>query len=233
MKKFCAYYRVSTSKQEHGKDAQRDLAETYARGVGGEIVAEFSENASGKNDNRVELGRAIDRCKGIGATLLIAKLDRLSRNAAFLHNLKDDLSKAGVEVIAADMPEVLSNTLMLSVMAGMAQHEREIISKRTKEGLAAARKKGKILGRPKGADTSAAYRRSAKVRRQLANIRNQQVLKIAQEMKTEGKTLREIAEKLNAYGFRTKRNCMFSPQSVKAVFDLAKPIVENDGPDKN
>lgn len=227
MKRFIMYLRVSTSKQEHGKDAQKELATRYAESVGGEIVAEFSENASGKNDNRVELQKAIERCKDIGATLLIAKLDRLSRNAAFLHNLKDDLSKAGVEVIAADMPEVLSNTLMLSVMAGMAQHEREIISKRTKEGLAAAKAKGKVLGRPKGADTSAAYKKSAEVRRKQANVRNQKILKIAQDMREDGKTLRQIADKLNEWGFRTPKGCEFKSQSVKDVFDLAKPIVEN------
>lgn len=198
-KQFICYMRVSTDKQEHGIDAQRITAGRYAESIGGQIAQEFHEKASGKIDDRAELANAITACKETGATLLIAKLDRLSRNAAFLHKLKDDLTAAKVEVIAADMPEAMGNTLMLAVMAGMAQQEREMTSKRTIEGLQAAKEKGVILGRPPGFKVSEETKQKiAAGNRKACKKPSEMVMNIAQEKRRDGRTYAQIAEYLNS-----------------------------------
>ena len=141
-----AYYRVSTTKQGNsglGLEAQQEAVRSY---LGADPDVEFKEIESGKKNDRPELEAAIREAKLRDCKLVIAKLDRLSRDVGFLFKLKADLTKAGVEVVAADMPGILSNTLMLSVMAGFAQHERETISKRTTDALAAAKARGVKLG---------------------------------------------------------------------------------------
>ena len=156
--KAVSYTRVSTERQGEsglGLDSQTKSVEAFADQRGFKVLTNFNEVESGKNNQRPKLKEAIELCKREKATLLIAKLDRLSRNAAFLHSLKDELTAAGVDVIAVDMQEALSNTLMLSVMAGMAQHEREMISDRTKKALAEKKARGEKLGRPKGYKHSA------------------------------------------------------------------------------
>jgi len=143
-KKFVAYYRVSTDKQEHGIDAQRNASTLYVSGIQGELISEFSEKESGSKDDRPELRRAMKAAADSGATLLIAKLDRLSRSASFLLNLRD----SGVPFVCADMPD--ANQMTVGIMAVVAEEERRMISKRTKEGLEAAKAKGVKLGRPLG-----------------------------------------------------------------------------------
>jgi hypothetical protein len=114
---------------------------------GATIIARFTEVESGRNPDRPELGRALHLAKVTGATLVIAKLDRLSRNAAFLLTLRD----SDVRFVAVDMPE--ANDLTVGIMALVAQQEREAISKRTKEALAVAKARGVRLGNPNGADS--------------------------------------------------------------------------------
>ena len=120
---------------------------------GATLIARFTEVESGRNPDRPELGKALHLAKVTGATLVIAKLDRLSRNAAFLLTLRD----SGVRFAAVDLPE--ANDLTVGIMALVAQQEREAISKRTKEALAVARSRGVRLGNPNGA---AALRRAGK-----------------------------------------------------------------------
>jgi DNA invertase Pin-like site-specific DNA recombinase len=134
--KYVAYYRVSTRKQDLGLDAQQMAVESYLSRNGGQLVATFAEKESGKNDKRLELKKALRECRQQKATLMIAKLDRLSRNAEFLMHLNN----SDVNFLALDLP--FANTLTIGVMASFAQHEREMISKRTKEGLAAKRARG-------------------------------------------------------------------------------------------
>ena len=142
MKCFVAYYRVSTQKQGKsglGLEAQKASVEGYVSSHGN-ISREFTEIESGRNCQRAELEKALRYCQRKGCTLIIAKLDRLSRNAAFLNQILD----SGVEVCAVDMPT--ANRMVLGIMSQVAQHEAEMISKRTKEALTAAKARGKKLG---------------------------------------------------------------------------------------
>ena len=146
--RIVAYRRVSTQKQGQsglGLEAQADAIAGYANRIGATVTATFTEVESGKRNDRPELHKAIHLAKVTGATLVIAKLDRLSRNAAFLLTMRD----AGVDFVAADLPD--ANNLTIGIMALVAQQEREATSKRTKEALAAARKRGVKLGNPNGA----------------------------------------------------------------------------------
>jgi DNA invertase Pin-like site-specific DNA recombinase len=142
--KYVAYLRVSTDRQGRsglGLEAQRESVQRFVSDRAGVIIApEFVEVESGKRNDRPELMKALKRCQLTGATLVVAKLDRLSRNAAFLLTLRD----SGVEFVAADLPE--ANTMTIGVMAVVAQHEREAISARTKAALGAARARGTKLG---------------------------------------------------------------------------------------
>jgi DNA invertase Pin-like site-specific DNA recombinase len=143
--KFVAYYRVSTTKQGInglGMDAQKEAIQCFLNGGKWQLVGEFAEVESGKVKTRQELAKAIGKCRQEKATLLIAKLDRLARNAAFLLNLRD----SGVKFIAVDMPH--ADNFTVGIMALVAEKERELISERTRAGLQAARKRGTKLGNP-------------------------------------------------------------------------------------
>jgi hypothetical protein len=141
-----AYYRVSTDKQGQsglGLDAQRAAVELHARSVGAEVIAEFQDVESGRKADRIGLAAALATCRSKRAVLLIAKLDRLARSVAFISNLME----GGVDFIAADMPSV--NRLTVHVLAAVAEHEREMISQRTKAALTAAKVRGTKLGNPR------------------------------------------------------------------------------------
>jgi DNA invertase Pin-like site-specific DNA recombinase len=136
--KFVCYYRVSTDKQGRsglGIEAQKQAVATYLNGGDWKIVAEFTEIESGKRADRPKLAEAFKACRLHKATLVIAKLDRLSRNAHFLLGLKD----AGIDFVCADMPN--ANRMTVGIMAMVAEEELAMISKRTKDALAASTKK--------------------------------------------------------------------------------------------
>lgn len=143
---YVAYLRVSTNKQGLGLEAQATAVNDYIIKNNGNLVATFLEKKSGKKADREELRKAIALAKEHSATLVVAKLDRLSREVDFLFILKKELDEAGVSIVACDLPEL--NTLTLGIFATMAQHERELISKRTKEALAVRKSQGVKLGRP-------------------------------------------------------------------------------------
>jgi DNA invertase Pin-like site-specific DNA recombinase len=141
--KLIAYYRVSTDKQGRsglGLDAQKAAVTHYVTTTRAKLAASFSEIESGKRIDRPQLLAALAACRLHRATLVIAKLDRLARNAAFLLNLRD----SGVEFVACDMPD--ANRLTVGIMALMAEYEREMISQRTKAALASAKARGTRLG---------------------------------------------------------------------------------------
>lgn len=154
--KYVAYLRVSTARQGQsglGLDAQRTAIDALLAERSGQLLDTYIEVESGTSNMRPELGKALHLARVTGAVLVIAKLDRLSRNAAFLLSLQD----SGTRFIAADMPQ--ANELTVGIMALVAQQERQAISKRTREALAAAKSRGTRLGNPNGAD---ALRRAGK-----------------------------------------------------------------------
>lgn len=141
--KFISYMRVSTLKQGKsglGLEAQREAVSQYLNGGDWELVQEFVEVESGRKNNRPELEKAIRLCQAVGATLVVAKFDRLSRDAHFLLGLQ----KAGIKFVAADNPQ--ANELTVGILALVAQNEAEAISARTKAALAAAKARGQQLG---------------------------------------------------------------------------------------
>src|SRR5262245_21959259 len=143
--RFVAYYRVSTDHQGvngNGIAAQRKAVEDYLNGGRWKLVAEFTEVESGKRADRPELEKALAACKRHKAKLVIAKLDRLSRNVHFISGLME----RKVDFVACDMPS--ANAFMINVYAAVAQEERRMISERTKAGLAAAKARGVKLGGP-------------------------------------------------------------------------------------
>lgn len=212
--KFVAYYRVSTKGQGVsglGLDAQREAVRNYLNGGNWQLVAEFTEVESGKSaDNRPQLQAALRACKLHRATMVIAKLDRLSRNAAFLMGLKD----AGTEFVAADMPS--ANRMTVGVMALVAQQEAEAISARTKAALAVVKSQGVKLGNPQNLkNRKLGSERGAGTRAARADERAALVLPIIAELRAAGLvTLRELAAELNARGIPAARGGEWSSVAV-------------------
>src|SRR5215510_9585589 len=200
--KFVSYLRVSTARQGRsglGIEAQRQAVEDFLNGGKWKLVKEFVEVESGKKADRPELAKAFQLCRLIGAKLVIAKLDRLSRDAHFLLGLE----KAGVDFVAADMPH--ANRLTVGIMAMVADEERRMISKRTKDALAAAKRRGVKLGGNRGVVPSKKTRALAVEALQArADAKAADLAPIIADLQAAGKTsLRAIAEGLNEAGIPT------------------------------
>jgi DNA invertase Pin-like site-specific DNA recombinase len=208
--KYVAYYRVSTDKQGRsglGLDSQRQLVSQYQA----DIIGEYTEIESGKIDNRPQLELALEQCRRNNAAILIAKIDRLSRDAAFLLTLR----KAGVDIIAADMPN--AGTLEFGVRAVVAQHEREEISKRTKQALQAAKARGVVLGCPTPQIGSAIGNAAIQAR---ANNYAEKIAHTLRDVITVSgaSTLRELATELSNRGIQTPRgNTQWAASQVNAL----------------
>jgi DNA invertase Pin-like site-specific DNA recombinase len=219
---YVAYFRVSTKKQGRsglGLDAQREGVTVYLAGVKGKLIAEFVEVEHGtrKGNHRPQLTAALAQCRVHGATLIIAKLDRLARNVAFTSNLME----SSVEFVACDYPE--ANRLTIHIMAAMAEHEAVMISERTKLALAAAKRKGVVLGGDRG-NTHLIYKKgnraSAKVRSEQSQRRAADLLPVIEAIKAEGAvSLRQIAEGLNQRGILTARNGAWSAVQVSRLME--------------
>ncbi|MBO0949186.1 recombinase family protein [Fibrella forsythiae] len=207
--KYVAYYRVSTKAQGNsglGLEAQRASVAGFVNGV---IVAEFTEVESGKQDKRQQLQLAIGRAKREGAVLIIAKLDRLSRNASFIFTLRD----SGVNFQCVDIPD--ANTLTIGIFATLAQHERELISNRTKAALAAKIAQGAKLGKPQNLTAAAQVKGVAgNSRRAADNENNRRALALATTLHDAGLNYVRIANRLNEAGFLTARGCQFQATQV-------------------
>jgi DNA invertase Pin-like site-specific DNA recombinase len=183
---YVPYYRVSTARQGQsglGLEAQRAAVATFV-GDPSQLLGEFVEIESGKKNQRPQLLAAIAAARAAGATLLIAKLDRLSRNAGFIFALRD----SGVTFVCCDMPD--ANTLTVGLFAVIAQHEREMISKRTIDALTAKKARGAVLGTPANM-TPAAIAKSLNVRQENARInqQNQQAARLAGLLHAQGHKL--------------------------------------------
>ena len=224
------YLRVSTERQGRsglGLEAQRAAIHTFSQSRLCEPLAEYVEVESGKHNDRPELAKALHHAKVTGAILVIAKLDRLSRNAAFLLTLRDSDTK----FIAADLPD--ANTMTVGIMAVMAQHEREATSQRTKEALQAVKargtftksdgtlyKTGQRLGNPNGAQCLRRAQRGnssaiAAVRHK-ADTNADDIEPIIADIRNAGEvSLRQIARALNERAIRTARGGRWYATSVK------------------
>jgi DNA invertase Pin-like site-specific DNA recombinase len=219
---YVAYYRVSTQKQGKsglGLEAQRHTLKSFLK-PGDKLLAEFTEVESGKKAERVELQHAIDAAKQHKATLLIAKLDRLARNVSFIFALRD----SGVEFQCCDIPE--ANTLTIGLFAVLAQHERELISKRTCEALQAKKAQGFKLGSPKGFVGDVQKQGPpARKKRAAEHLTNRQLAELVRLYRTQQHSYEVIAQKLNASGYRTRQGQAFAPMSVWRLARLnAEPI---------
>lgn len=212
--RFVTYLRVSTDRQGRsglGLEAQRKAVSDHVMGKG-PIVAEFVEIESGKKNDRPQLIRALSEAKRVGAVLLIAKLDRLARNVAFIANLLE----SGVEIAAADMPE--ANRFLLHVMAAVAEHEARMISDRTRAALAAAKERGVALGwsmPSRAGEQRQAARRGAAVNAQKADQHAANVLPVIRDLAARGASLRSIAAELNTREIRTARGGRWHPATVR------------------
>lgn len=192
------------------------MIEDFAASRGADVLARFTEVESGRKADRPELAKALHLAKVTGATLVIAKLDRLSRNAAFLLALRD----SGVRFVVVDMPE--ANDLTVGIMALVAQAEREAISRRTKEALAVAKARGVKLGNPNG---SASLQRAGKggvalratVSANAATFAADLVPVLADIRATGHTSLRAIAAELTARGIRTRRGGLWNVGNVKGL----------------
>lgn len=216
--KWISYLRVSTDRQGKsglGIEAQRNGVAEYLNGGNWSLVKELVEVESGKRSDRPKLDEAIKACRIYGAKLVIAKLDRLSRDAHFLLGLE----KAGVDFVAADMPN--ANRLTVGIMAMVAEEERRMISKRTKDALAAARRRGTKLGGDRGVVPSKNAREmAAESLRARANERASDLAPMIRELQAAGKTsLRAIAEGLNEAGVQTPRKGKWSAVQVQRVLN--------------
>ena len=224
--KVVTYFRVSTSAQGRsglGIEAQRAAVAQYCGGRGGDILGEFTEIESGKLDARPELIKALHLAKVTGATLVVAKLDRLSRNVAFLAALQESSAR----FVAADMPE--ASELTIHIMAAVAQAERKATSRRTKEALAAARARGTKLGNPNGA--------AALVRAEKGNTASLTAIKdgaerfatdlepIVTDIMVAGHiSLRSVARELNRRGIVTRRGGAWHAATVRDLFSRQRAL---------
>lgn len=220
MKKYVAYYRVSTKKQGLGLEAQQAIVHNYCQNEGSVIIAEYSEKESGKEtSHRQELANALKRCKEEHCYLIAAKLDRLSRDVADTFHMFRKLEN---HVIVCNQD--VSDTLTLGIFASLAQKERELISKRTKEALSALKAKGVVLGNPKTKGRTAEAmmqmremaKRSAIARRKNADDSdaNRKAYAVISGMSG---TLKQKAEKLNEFGFMAPRGGSWSAMQVLRV----------------
>jgi hypothetical protein len=234
--KFVSYLRVSTKRQGEsglGRDAQRKAVEDFLNGGRWELIHEYVEVESGKSDtNRPQLERALKHCRLHGATLVIAKLDRLSRDAHFLLGLQ----KAGVKFVAADMPE--ANEMVVGIMAVVAQAERKMISARTKAALAQKRAyyakltdedraklladgKAVQLGGDRGAVLTDTIRaKGVAARQERSQARAMDLAADIAEIRACGAvSLRQIAAGLNARGIPTARGSTWSAVQVSRIME--------------
>ena len=203
MNRFIGYYRVSTDKQGEsglGLQSQKDTINNYVNNKNGMLIKEFREIESGKVNDRPMLNEAMEACRLYGATLLIAKLDRLSRDAVFLMNLQ----RGDVPFTACDMPD--ANSMTIGIMALMAQQEREMLSPRTKDALAGLKAGGKKLGgrRKKSHNFNREDIEKATIaRNEKETAFRSRVIPLIRDLRASGLSYRKISNQLQELGIRT------------------------------
>jgi DNA invertase Pin-like site-specific DNA recombinase len=220
--KIVSYLRVSTKRQGRsglGLDGQRAAVAEFASRNAASVACEYVEVETGKNNHRPELAKALAHAKRSQARLVVAKLDRLSRNAAFLLTLRD----SGARIVACDMPEM--NELTVGIMAVVAQDEARRISERTKAALAAAKARGVKLGSAReghwsgredkrAAGLAKAQAAAADSRRRLAEEAYTDLYAFVRKLHSSGQSLQKIADALNAQGHTTRRGKPWNAMQV-------------------
>ena len=199
---FVAYYRVSTDKQGRsglGLEGQREAVAEFIRSHKGELLGEFEEVESGRKveTERPALAEALQACRAYRAKLLVAKLDRLARNAAFLHRLRE----SGIRFTCCDMPD--ANELTVGILALVAEDEARRISERTKAALAAAKRRGTVLGGYRGgssAHLAASNVKAVQVRKAKSANHARNVWPYVEPLVQEGRSLASIARELTRVG---------------------------------
>lgn len=222
---FVTYYRVSTQRQGAsglGLEAQRETVHQFLRGGPWTVVGEFVEIESGRKSDvgRPELGKALRLAKARGAKLLVAKLDRLSRSVAFVSALME----SGVKFTACDLPE--ANELTIHILAAVAEHEAKRISQRTKDALAAAKKRGVVLGRA-GPEN---LRPNIEMRRAAADAFSANLAGQFEGFRARGLSQRKMVAELNAVGISTARGGMWTlAQLQRALCRCERGVVHAAG----
>lgn len=211
---WVAYYRVSTDKQGRsglGLQAQEQAVRTFVDARRGALLAELVEVESGRRADRPQLVEALRLCRVHDATLVIAKLDRLARNVAFVSNLMDST----VEFIAVDFPA--ANRLTIHILAAVAEHEASLIRERTKAALGAAKARGVKLGGDRG-NLGEIYplglRASARKRSERARARAGDLLPLLVTMEAQGLSIRRMGAELDQRGIKPSRGGLWSPSQV-------------------
>jgi DNA invertase Pin-like site-specific DNA recombinase len=213
---FVAYFRVSTERQGAsglGLDAQHEAVARHVAAADGKIVGEFQEIESGKRNDRPQIAAALAMCRARRATLVIAKLDRLARNVAFISRLME----SGVDFVACDNPH--ATRLTIHILAAVAEHERDMISQRTKAALAAAKARGVKLGNPRLEEA-----RSKALARRRQRAPAVDLVSIASGLAAQGLGMREIARRLNRLGLLTARGKPWYGATVGKLLASRFPI---------
>ena len=196
---YIVYRRTSKQEQKNGLEAQQNAINAFLAANGGDVLETYTEQVSGAKDDREELQKAIKRCKKTGATLLVSKLDRLSRRVSFIAKLME----SSVQLRCAELPT--ADTFQLHIYAALAEQERRLISERTKAALAVKKAQGVKLGNPKAQEQTAIAKEFAKT-----------VLPYVEQMRQQGITsLYGIAKQLNELGVKTFAGGKWYPQTVK------------------
>ena len=215
---YVAYLRVSTQKQGYsglGLDAQKDIIQNYLSDKN--PIAEYIEIESGRKTDRgrPKLKEALDLCRKTGAKLIVAKLDRLARNVAFLSQLLE----SDVDIVFCDFPQ--ANKMVLHILAAISQYEAELVATRTKQALAAKKAQGYTLGNPEHLmdklDEAVAKSVETNKRKAEENPNNKRAAAMLKVLAKEGKTLQEMADYLNEQGFTTSKGFRFTRSSVHVL----------------
>lgn len=232
-KKFVAYYRVSTQKQEKsglGLEGQQAAFNQFLQQTDGRQIGQYIEVETGtRKRHRPQLQKAISHSRCSGATLVIAKLDRLARNVHFVSGIME----SGVDFVACDNPH--ANRLTIHILAAVAEDEAVRISERTKAALAAAKRRGKKLGsaRPghwKGSEDrrlEGAHKggqAAATVNRQLADEVYDHISPLVKDLNQSGKSLQTIADELNRIGHTTRRGHQWNRMQVLRLLNRSRQV---------
>lgn len=226
-KNYVSYLRQSTVKQELsglGVEAQREIIQNFLKDK--KPITEYVETESGRKSDRPKLIEALGECRKTGATLIVAKLDRLSRNVAFTSKLLE----SDVEIVFCDFPE--ANKLVLHIISSIAEYEAGLISQRTKQSLKAKKARGIRLGKPENllGKLNQAIKNSNQTNRQKAldNLNNRRAASMLKVLSKEDKSLSEIARILNKEGFVTARGGQFKASQVAVLLKRYNIISTNE-----